>query len=172
VDIECPQDKIIIRLNAELNKTYLWYGAKQDRDRYAENQVAQDSNAVQAGGVSASSRAIAKAGSAYSNRNRDLVDTLAEDGEILQKVKQEELPDALKDLSLDEREAYVKKMAAKRAEVQKEISSLAAERETYLAKERKRLAEESGDATLGDAVVSAIRRQLANSGFENAAIAE
>ena len=103
---------------------------------------------------------------AYGNFSRDLVDTMDEDREILKKVKTEELPDVLKDLPLDEREAYVKKMAAKRAEVQNEISSLAAERETYLAKERQRLAEETGDATLGDAVVSAIRGQLAKSGFE------
>ena len=26
VQIDCPQDEIIIKLNAELNKTYLWYG--------------------------------------------------------------------------------------------------------------------------------------------------
>jgi hypothetical protein len=166
VHIDCPQDEIIIRLNAELNKTYLWYGAREDRDHYAENQVAQDSNALQVSPDAASGRAIAKASAAYGNFSRDLVDTMAEDREILQKVKTEELPDVLKDLRLDEREAYVKKMAAKRAQVQKEISSLAAERETYLAKERKRLAEESGDATLGDAVVSAIRQQLAKSGFE------
>lgn len=172
VHIDCPQDKIIIRLNAELNKTYLWYGAKQDRDYYAENQVAQDTNAQQVSPDTASGRAIAKASGAYGNFSRDLVDTMAEDREILKKVKIEELPDVLKDLPLNEREEYVKEMAAKRAEVQKEISALAAERESFLAKEHKRLAEETGDATLGDAVVLAIRQQLAKSGFENAAIAK
>lgn len=172
VHIECPQDEIIIRLNTELNETYLWYGARKDRDRYAENQVAQDTNAHQAGADAASNRFITKAGSVYSNRNRDLVDTMGEDNEILQKVKEEELPDALKDLSLAEREAYVKRLAAKRAEVQKKISTLAAERESFLVKERKRLAGEPGGATLGEAVVSVIRKQLAKSGFEDAAIAD
>ena len=172
VHIDCPQDKIIIRLNAELNKTYLWYGAHKDRDYYAGNQVAQDSNAEQVGADTASGRAIAKASGAYGNFNRDLVDTMAADREILEKVKKEELPDVLQDLTLNEREAYVKVMAAKRAQVQKEIGALAAARESYLAKEQKRLAEEAGDATLGDAVVGAIRQQLAKSGFENAANAK
>ena len=39
VQIRCPQDEIIIKLNTELNKTYLWYGTKHERLRYYENQV-------------------------------------------------------------------------------------------------------------------------------------
>ena len=29
MQIHCPQDEIIIKLNAELNKTYLWYGSRE-----------------------------------------------------------------------------------------------------------------------------------------------
>lgn len=168
VHIKCPQDEIIIKLNAELNKTYLWYGARQLRRGYAQNQVAQDSNAEVAGEPVAVSRAVTKAGSMYRNTSRDLVDTLASDKDILDKVKTEELPEELQKLAPAEREAHVKQMATKRAELQKRIGELAKERETYLAKERQKLAEDSGQDTLGDAVVQTIQRQLAESGFENA----
>ncbi len=166
VQIRCPQDEIIIRLNTELNKTYLWYGAESDRRGYSQNQVAQDSNAGGMGGGVLAARAVTKASSGYRNLNRDLVDTLGEDEGILHKLKAEELPESLQKLAPAEREAYVKDMAAKRASIRQQIAKLAAERDAYLAKERKRLADASGDATLGDAVVTAIQKQLTDSGFE------
>jgi len=46
VQIKCPQDKIIIELNQKLNKTYLWYGASQQRTKLMLNQYKQDSNSM------------------------------------------------------------------------------------------------------------------------------
>jgi hypothetical protein len=168
VQIHCPQDEIIIRLNTELNKTYLWYGAESDRRYYSENQVAQDSNAGGIGRGVLAARAVAKASSGYSNRHRDLVDTLSEDREILRRVKTEELPESLQKMTADEREAYVKDMAAKRAEIQKQIAELSQKRAVYIAHEQKKLATDRAATTLGDAVVTAIQEQLADSGFEQA----
>jgi hypothetical protein len=166
VHIHCPQDEIIIKLNAELNKTYLWYGDRDERRRYALNQVAQDANAEGIGADVAAGRAVIKAGSGYSNRNRDLVDTIKEDRQILTRLKEEELPESLKELTPAQRVAHVEKTSAQRTEIQAKISKLAAERETFLETERKRLAGESADATLGDAVVTTIQKQLTDSGFD------
>ncbi len=166
VQIDCPQDKIIIKLNAELNQTYLWYGSQSEQKSYAANQVAQDENAAAAGGEIASSRAIAKASSAYSNRSRDLIDSYSEDRGIISRVKSEELPKELQSLGPQEREAYVQKMAAKRAEIQKQINQLAAEREQFLTKERARLANTAASKTFGDAAVVTIQKQLTKAGFE------
>lgn len=52
VHIKCPQDKIIIELNSELNKTYLWFGQKDVREGLEANQKTQDSNAASLGGFS------------------------------------------------------------------------------------------------------------------------
>jgi hypothetical protein len=167
VHIDCPQDKVIIELNTELNKTYLWYGAKSERGRYKANQAEQDANASSAGANAIAGRASAKAGAAYRNYSRDLVDTIADDKEVLKKVKDEELPDALRKLSPENRGAYVQEMAVKRGAIQKQISDLSTEREKYLAAERKRQAADAGGDTFGDATVAAIRKQLTKSGFEN-----
>jgi hypothetical protein len=165
VNIRCPQDEIIIKLNAELNKTYLWYGARDERLSFAANQAAQDANAKAAGPAAAAQRVVVKSGEAYSNRSRDLVDSVKENRQILLSIKEDELPEELKGLTPKQREARVQEMATKRAEVQSKINALAAEREAFLIKERKRLATEAGAATLGDVVVTAVQKQLSNAGF-------
>jgi hypothetical protein len=166
VETDCPQDKVIIKLNAELNKTYLWYGGEKERSYYATNQAAQDSNAERAGGGTASNRAAAKASSAYRNSNRDLVDTYAEDTSALKKIKDNELPEDVRKVPASDREAYVRQMATRRADIQKQISTLAAERDTYLAKERSRGGSKVEGSTFGDAAVAAIGKQLEKSGFD------
>ncbi len=166
VHIPCPQDKIIIRLNTELNKTYLWFGTREKRSVWGMNQTAQDTNAEMAGESVAVGRAITKAGKIYTNRNRDLVDSLKEDDNLLSEVGKEELPEAMQSMTPEERKKHVRQTATKRTELQRQIQQLAAEREAYLAKQRQLQTAETGGATLGDAVVTAIRKQLARAGFE------
>ena len=166
VHIKCPQDKIILRLNAELNKTYLWYGKPEERGAYAANQLAQDSNAASVGEGVAVGRAIVKSGKMYDNYARCLVDTYLEDESILTKVKEEELPEVLRVMTPEKRKEYLKQQSTRRAEVQKELAKLAKKREAYLAKEQSRRAQQTGQATLGEAVVTAIGKQLTESGFE------
>jgi len=169
VHIDCPQDKIIIELNAKLNKTYLWYGDRSRRRGFARNQAVQDANAAELSEGIAVSRFATKASSAYGNATRCLVDTLMVDADILTKVKESELPEVLQKMTPTERKAYVQEMASKRKALQKKIGKLAAERETHLRQERKRTATIAGEATLGDAVVSTIQKQLVQSGFETSA---
>jgi hypothetical protein len=169
VHIHCPQDKIILKLNAELNKTYLWYGKKDLRSGYAENQVAQDRNAEAAGEGVAVGRAGVKSGKMYINTFRCIVDTFLLDEAILSKVKEDELPDVLRKMTPEKRMEHVKTMAATRGAVQKKIADQMSEREVYLAEQRKLRAVQEGEATLGDAVVAVIAKQLAKSGFETEA---
>jgi len=169
VHIECPQDEMILRLNTELNKTYLWYGDQAKRESLAANQVAQDTNAELVGEGVAVGRAVVKSGKMYGNYARCLVDTFLENEAILDEVKEEDLPEVLRALTPEKRKEYVQQQSAKRGKVQNKIAKLAAEREAYLTQERKRLANETGQATLGDAVVATIAKQLAKSGFETTA---
>lgn len=167
VQIKCPQDEIIIKLSGELNGTYLWYGAKNERSKFAENQRVQDDNASGVSGNTAVTRGLTKANAAYCNRGRDLVDSIKEDKEALSKIKDEELPESMQKMTLAERHKCVDNASAKRAEIQQKINDLTAEREKYIAEQRKLESKTAADDTLGDAVCSTIRKQLAKSGFEN-----
>ena len=169
VQIKCPQDKIILQLNAELNKTYLWYGDRKTREHNAANQLAQDSNASSAGESIAVGRAVVKSGKMYGNKMRCLVDTIQDNENILTEVDEDQLPEVLRVLEPEKRKDYVNKLSVKRSEVQKKIAKLAAERENYLIQEHQRIQADQGQATLGDVVVAAITKQLAKSGFETTA---
>lgn len=167
VHIPCPQDSVIIHLNCRLNETYLWFGAEDKRKYYASNQMAQDSNASLLSSSIAVSRSVTKSGKMYDNSQRDLVDALADGARILEIVPEDELPDVMQEMTPEERLEYLNEMAATRAELKKTIGKRSAEREIYLAEERKRRAEEPGGETLGDAVVMAIRKQLEAAGFKS-----
>ncbi|MEM9418421.1 MAG: vWA domain-containing protein [Planctomycetota bacterium] len=171
IDIESPHDRIIIELNAKLNETYLWYG--DEAAGYGANQLAQDANASSVGLGVALERAKTKASSAYNNRGRDLVDSFGglpfggeADAEGLAELEEDALPEAMKEMDADERWVFVQENAEKRAELQTQIAEATAKREAFVAEERKRLSEAGGDATLGDAVLQAIQKQLAAAGYE------
>lgn len=164
VHIDAPQDPELIRLNVELNATYLWYG--KEGKAAGDRQAMQDSNAMSLGQGNLAQRVASKASGVYVNSRRDLVDAVANEVVRIDEVSDEELPEAMKPMSGDERMAYVREQSARRAEVRMKIQSLTTERGAYVAKERKRLAGDNTD-TLGDVIVQSIREQLKDAGFES-----
>lgn len=164
--IRCPQDESIMILNEKLNETYLWYGSKKERDYNHQNQRQQDANALEMAPQVAVKRAIAKSGKMYSNATRDLVDSFKDKPEVLADVAENELPEEMKAMSPEERQAHLKAMAEKRESLQKEIQELSVEREIYRMAELEKLADQGEEATLGAAIVQAIQTQLADAGFD------
>ena len=163
VHIKSPQDEIIIQLNDELNKTYLWFGAAQKRNSYRTNQLQQDANASSLGSIS--SRAQSKAGAVYSNRGRDLVDSYGADPDAIAKIPVSDLPESMQKMSVKERIAHVQKMKKRRGEIQKKIADMSRQRLGYVKAERAKMAAPA-EATFGDAFAEAVEEQLEASGFE------
>ncbi len=162
IEIKCPQDSIIIQLNNELNKTYLWFGSKVERDDYSKNQAAQDSNALSSGGLS--QRAAAKSSPLYRNVGRDLVDTYNEDKASISQLSTADFPEELQQLSPAERLEKIEAMAKRRAELKSELAKVSQERQAFIDSQQSNLATPSG--TLGDAFSEAAQKQLEKSGFE------
>ncbi|MEM1212136.1 MAG: vWA domain-containing protein [Planctomycetota bacterium] len=171
--IRCPQDPIILELNVKLNQTYLWYGDAEARDGYAINQARQDTNAAEAAPAAAIARAQSKSiGSVYSNRGRDLVDTVVnDDGDVkadkLAKIKTTDLPEDMQAMTPEQRAAHIQAMHTKRADLRQQIQQLSIEREKFLVAEKARLAAEAGEQPdmLGDAVKRAVVQQLKTKGY-------
>jgi hypothetical protein len=163
--IEAPQDKEIAKLSAKLNTTYVAYGAEGKEG--AARQEAQDKNAATLAPGVAAQRALAKANVQYRNAAWDLVDAV-EQGEVkLDDIKEEDLPENMREMSPDERKAYIEKQAAERKRIQRRINKLNDARTKYVAEERKKLAEKQGDRDLGAAMLEAIRKQAAEREFVN-----
>lgn len=161
VHIEAPQDKEIVKLNEELNKTYINYGSAAPAAK--ARQVAQDSNAAAKPESGAQvQRIVSKASSNYYNDTWDLVDASKKKDFDITKVKEADLPEEMKKMTAEERKAHLVKKTAERAEIQKKVLALNKEREAYVATQRK---ESAKNDTLDTAMVKALSTQAEKKGI-------
>jgi len=155
VHIDAPQDKEIIKLSIELNKTYISYG--KDGARGASNQSVQDTNAeaYRQSGANVR-RGLTKANANYYNGTWDLVDANKKDGVKLEKIPEADLPPELQALKPEARQTYLDEKAAEREKIQAQINKLNADREKYLAENAKGSGQ---DDTLDNVIGQAVREQ-------------
>ena len=162
--IKTPYDEEINNKNLELNKTYIWYGREGNAKR--SMQVSEDENSMNQSASVAVERTIAKSKSNYNNVNYDLVDALAADSTIVNKLSKAELPAEMKDKSQEEIEEIVLEKSEERSNIQKEISQLSLKRQKYIEEERKKSINADKMDDFGTAVNKSIK-ELANSkGFQ------
>ena len=157
-NVATPFDDELTALNAQLNATYIAFGAGGERGR--ANQVEQDANAASMSPAAAASRAVSKAGALY-RADWDLVDAV-ESGKKLEEVPAVELPAELQALALAEREAFVREKAEQRQDLQRQIGELAAARGEYIAEQSKQSAGATG---LDAAILEGLREVAATKGF-------
>jgi hypothetical protein len=149
----CPQDPELARLGAELNGTYVAYGALAVESK--ARQAAQDHNAVSSGAPAAAQRAMSKASVLYDNSRWDLVDAQKR-GVKVEAIPDAELPPELRGKGPAERKAYVERQAKERERLQARITQLSRERETWLTAERKQRAGASAE-TLDSAMIKVVK---------------
>lgn len=162
VHIAAPQDARIAELNLKLNETYLPFGPAGREAK--ERQRAQDEKSAGISGALLSKRAAAKASSYYESSSWDLVDAVEQKKVKLEDVKEEELPEALRSVAPAERPAAVARKAQERKDVQKQIQALGAEREAFVAAERRKQASDPEKA-LDDALIGSVVEQGKSKGF-------
>lgn len=165
VAVEAPQDAELVKLSTALNGTYVFYGTEELRQQRKDLQEAQDEKAAENAAAGAPvQRALAKGGKLYNNADFDLVDGLRDKAVKLEDLKEDDLPEELKGKSLEEKQAYVREMAEKRAKIQEQIKKLNSERNKFVAEKQKELAKD-GDKTLDSAVIGAVRQQAEKQNF-------
>jgi hypothetical protein len=157
VEVSAPQDAEIARLGAELNKTYVAYGAAGEQ--YQARQAQQDRNSYSASLGSMVSRSVAKSSGNYSNESWDLVDAVKKNKVDLGAARDEELPEPLRGLNADARLAWVEARARERASLQQRIQALNAERTRFLDEARKQAQGAQQDATLDGAIGQVVQRE-------------
>ena len=164
VHIEAPQDAEIVKLNDELNKTYVGYGA--EAPAAAANQAAQDANAARfASGGALVQRAVAKASANYHNSRWDLVDASKEKDFDLARVKEADLPKEMQGLDEAGRKAFLETKARERGALQARILDLNQQRDAFVAAKHRELAHDGKD-TLDTAMADTVRKQAAAKGFQ------
>jgi hypothetical protein len=161
--VDAPQDKRISELSLKLNETYLGYGAR--REVAAEMQQKADTDAAanaEQGAVV--NRAITKSSHNYSNSSWDLCDAVKDNKVDISKLKDEELPEHMRGMTIEQRKKAIDQAATKRVAIQEEIKTLNSERETHIAEALKKQAA-SGDKTLDQAMIEATRQQATKVGY-------
>lgn len=160
VHIDTPYDKVIIELNAKLNKTYVSYGAMgQAKMRL---QSTQDANAMQMEEGVAIKRAVSKSSRLYKNKEWDLIDASEYTEFDVSEIAIEEMPAVLKDKTKAEIESYIAEKKTERNRIQKEIQEFNKKREAYIAKNQK----EDTKGELENAMIQAITRQAENKNYK------
>lgn len=162
VQIETPQDKLLLDLNLKLNATYVPYGDAGAGG--VRRQREQDMAAQTVGPASAASRVAAKGTAMYDNAGWDLVDAVAQGRVELKDLKKEALPAPMQTMPAEEREAFVKKNFSERAELQKQIAETQDARARFLKTARVQSA--GGKTALDEAMEKALLEQAKAKGFE------
>lgn len=162
--VDAPQDKEIGALGLRLNDTYLAYGA-QGRIGLA-NQTQADNDAIaNAGNGAWATRANCKATGNYFNGSWDLVDACRDGSKKLADIPVDQLPEAMKTMTPEQRTAHLAKMTAERDALQKKIQELNKAREAFVAEAMKKQAEATGEQTLDQVVVATVRGQASAMGY-------
>lgn len=153
VHIASPYDDLIIKLNNQLNDTYIYYG-NNGRNKM-KLQATQDSNAAELNEVVIVKRAVSKSSRVYKNTSWDLVDAEKEASFSYNKLEKKNLPKHLQSKSSGEIKKYVAQERKKREEIQLKINNLNKKRNTYVAKQRK----DKNTKSIDKAMINAIKKQ-------------
>ena len=159
-DIPTPYDSILFTLNGKLNNTYIAYGYEGFAKQSMQTEV--DQMNYKTNKASAAKRVGVKGNAKlYKNDSWDLVDRNgAGDGEVfLKTLDKKTLPDSLKNKSTEELKKIIEEKKVQRNNVQKEIETVNAQREEYIANERKKNAAQAKVATLETEVEKIIKVQ-------------
>ncbi len=161
VHIDAPQDAEIIKLGQALNKTYISFGNYGKEKK--EMQALQDANSMSLSNEVMVQRSVTKSGGQYKNSGWDLVDAKKDGSVKIEDLKDEELPDEMKKMNVQERKAYVDKMEKERAQIQDKINKLNDERSKYIAKQ---MLENKNDNTLDAVMIKTIREQAKQKNYK------
>ncbi|MET1253954.1 vWA domain-containing protein [Aliikangiella maris] len=165
--IETPHDKQIAVLNDQLNDTYIPFGQEGIAGLRRQNVEDKKSRNISAGLLA--SRAKSKASTFYDNAQWDLVDAVS-NGQVaehdLAEMEDAGLPEPMREMTATARQEYVAKKAAERKEIKQKIVEFSTKREAYLAQQKSNAVQSSQPATMSDALVKAIKKQVAEKNFE------
>ncbi|MDX6771009.1 MAG: VWA domain-containing protein [Elusimicrobiota bacterium] len=158
VAVATPFDERLAEASGKLEGTLLAYGSGGAATR-ADMALAAAVRGM-AAAPAAAERAVYKAREGFST-DKDLARAVAENKVDLAKLKEEETPEPLRGLSLDEKKAKLAAIEADRRELRAEVASLESRRAAWLKKQTAGKPADAFDAKL----VDALKAQAAKKGI-------
>jgi Mg-chelatase subunit ChlD/DNA-binding transcriptional regulator YdaS (Cro superfamily) len=158
-----PHDEELASLNRALGDTVIAWGAADER---AEIEAKRE-RALAAPEEDAASRLsfLAKAGGRVNSGRADLVDAVTEGSVDAKNLAPEVLPEPLRQLSPEAREAFVEEKSEQREQLKQQISEVSRKRDAWVEAEQRRRAEAGEADGFDQQVLDAIRSQAAAKGI-------
>ncbi len=163
VVVSTPHDDRLAELSATINTTYIPFGV--EGAEYQQRQELQDSNAASMNGAAQAARAQSKGSALYNNAMWDLVDASQQEGFALAEIAEEDFPENMQSMTLEERDAYIQSMFQQRQQIQQEIKQISEQRQEFIQQQMEKQGLDDDQAF--DAVVrKAIRNQARTKGYD------
>jgi len=161
--VTTPFDKKLAELAIKVGKTYTTYGnEKRRKDNITSQQVSELAIAGRATMGAQADRAVNKALNSF-QYDGDLVQDVENDTVKLEEVKNENLPEDLQKLTVQQRKVEIDRRIAERKQIRAEVLELSRQRDAFIAEARKKQGKQNGfDA----AVAQALREQLLKRGIK------
>lgn len=161
VMIETPYDVEIIELQNEINGTVIPYGPRSQRSS-VEQKTKQASAApapVAAEMAGYMSRNAAKSSGEAITGNGDLVADVKAGRQKLATLKDEDVPEAMRGLSAEQRAALLDKQMEKRAKLNERMAALVKKRDGYVIEQAKKAPQRKSDS-FDQAVAETLKAQM------------
>jgi hypothetical protein len=163
--VSTPMDAELAKLNVEVGRTIVAYGAEPARMAVKAKQHRAEEVAAAAPSAVADRLAYNAATGKIVQGGGDLIDSLKDGAVSLEKVATKELPAEMQALSLDERKAYLKRVGDERERIQSRIAELSRQRQAYLDADAKRKSAAGGADSFDEKVGEALREQAQRKGI-------
>lgn len=166
VTISAPQDVIISQLNTELNQTYVAYGdtgrAELQKKADLEGKLSASPGGAGAMAERAAVRAKAAPAMAAHESMWDAVSAVETGKMKTAELKKEQLPAELQKMDTGQLDSYMASKVQERNRIRGEINKLESERKAYISEQEK---QQSGGATLDQAIINSVRKQAVQKGY-------
>lgn len=163
-----PFDGELAELGGALAATRVHYGTAAEQAALRKRAKAADETAAAAPTAARASRGVfmsKAAGEKTLSGGKDLVAD-ATKGEVkLDELKEEELPEVMRDMKPEQRQKYLAERSARRTALQAEINALAAKRQQYIKAKVEEANKAGGKQSLDAAIYDSIRKQAAKCGI-------
>lgn len=163
--IATPFDEELSELGTQLGQTVVGYGdVAMQREQQARADRAEDLGRA-APAPAAAERAIynaSAAGGANLMGQQELVDEVRSGRVKLEELPPEQLPENMRDMTKEERAAYIEEQGTRRANLQTRINQISVQRQAFLDQAR---AEAGAEGGFDQKVIEALRRQAARFGI-------
>ncbi|SFW86231.1 VWA domain-containing protein [Chitinophaga sancti] len=162
IQVNTPYDDQIAELSDKLDNSRIYYGNEEEKTAYSRKVSKSKYISENVSSNVKAQRAeynTTKAGKGAYYGKKELLENYRDKSVTVGTIKTEELPDEMKMMTMEEREAYLKKKVAERDSLNKELGKYVKMRQEYIEKDLKQRKAEDVDSSFTNKIYKSIQQQ-------------